>query len=109
MSEGHVVVCACGAMALFAPPHDFDEAGDELLRRLCIDATVAEPARPVGGTGLVSVRAYDAAEARRRLAERLATAGHETRSEDAESVFSSSGRPRRAPSWGLWWRPSQQR
>jgi hypothetical protein len=105
--EGHAVVCSCGAMGLFAPPHDFDEAAEELLRELGIDGEVAEPARPLGESGLITVRAYDGAASRRKLAEVLEREGFESRPEDAVLAFTSplSGEQYVTPSWALWWRP----
>jgi hypothetical protein len=107
MFQGNVNVCPCGAQVLFAPPHDFDEAAEELLQHLKIDGDVAEPARAVGTSGLVAVRAYDGARSRRQLAAILEATGCETLAEDAILDFTSplSGERYQSDSWGLWWRP----
>jgi hypothetical protein len=111
MFQGRVVVCPCGAMGLLAPPHDFDEAAEELLAALGIDGEVAEPARPVGQSGFITARAYDGAASRRRLAEVLAREGRETRPEDAELALTSplSGEEYVTTSWALWWRSERSR
>ena len=105
MFQGQACVCPCGAMGLFAPPHDFDEAAEELLQGLHIDGDVAKPATPVGDSGMVSARAYDGAWSRQQLAGILAARGLETLAEDAELVISRPGTEElRVTSWGLWWR-----
>jgi len=92
-------------MGLFAPPHDFDEAAEELMQGLHIDGDVAKPATPVGDSGLVSARTYDAAWSRRQLTEVLAARGFETRAEDADLVVPRPGSEAfRVKSWGPWWR-----
>jgi hypothetical protein len=105
--QGAVYVCECGAMVLFAPPHDFDEAGEELLGHLGIAGEVAEPAQPVGSSGMVAVRHYDGAVSRRKLMEVLKAAGYDTYSEDIVLAYVDARAPDRpgAASWGVWWRP----
>lgn len=109
--QGAVHVCGCRAMVLFAPPHDFDEAGEELLGHLGIAGEVAEPAQPVGRSGMVSVRHYDGAVSRRRLVEILTAAGFDTRTEDIVLAYVDSDAPDRrgATSWGVWWRAGRSR
>jgi hypothetical protein len=105
--QGHVYVCPCGAMGLFAPPHDFDEAGEELLDLLHLEGEVAQPAVPVGRTGMISMRAYDGADSRRKLGEILAANGHEVLAEETEAVVTfPTGERRTLKSWALWWRPA---
>lgn len=104
--QGQVVVCACGAMGLLAPPYDFDEAAEELLAALGVDGEVAEPDVPVGTSGFITARAYDGAASRRALAAVLAREGRETRAEDAELALTSplSGEEVVSATWVLWWR-----
>lgn len=102
--QGTMYECECAARVLLAPPHDFDEAAEELLDHLGIAGAVAEPAQPVGSSGMLTVRAYDAAVARRRLAEILAGAAYETRPEDLELTYVRPSGSLTMRSWALWWR-----
>lgn len=107
MFQGSVYACGCGARVLLAPPHDFDEAGEELLGHLDIAGEVAEPAVPVGASGMITARWYDGAASRRRLIEVLEAAGHETRSEELFLRYVSADAPDRpwTTMWAVWWRP----
>ena len=109
MWQGSVHACRCGAQVLLAPPRDYDEAAEELLGHLEIAGEVAEPADPVGQSGMITARWYDGAASRRRLAQLLTAAGHETRNEDAVLRLISPDAPDRpwSTTQALWWRPAR--
>lgn len=108
--QGSVHVCACGARVLLAPPHDFDEAAEELLGALGLAGTVAQPAEPVGTSGVISARAYDGAWSRRQLAAVLKAAGGETRTEELELGYPGfdGGKVHYSEIWALWWRDARE-
>ncbi len=107
--QGSVHVCVCGARVLLAPPQDFDEAAEELLAALRLAGTVARPAEPVGTSGMLFARPYDAAGSRRELAEVLRAAGSETQTEELEVGYPSLDgvRVHFTTIWALWWRAAR--
>jgi hypothetical protein len=83
--EGHCSTkweCPCGAIAVGAPPFDLDEAADQLLDHLGLDARVSEPVTPVGTSGLLYAQRYDASKVSRAIGDVLSRSGYEVRVTD---------------------------
>lgn len=68
--------CACGAIGVCATPGDMDDAADQLLAYLGIEATVTEPAVPVGDSGMIFATPFNDKNARAALQRIAQAAGY---------------------------------
>ncbi len=109
MFDGSLSRCGCGAIGLACIPADLDEAADQFLDVLGIEAaSFAEPAVPIGRSGQISVQAYDANRLLPRLTAFFEGRGYRVRFEEAGLVvrFPDGRESPEITEWHFWIRPA---
>lgn len=108
MFDGSLSRCGCGAIGLGCIPADLDEAADQLLDVLGIEAaSFAAPAMPIGRSGQISVQAYDANRLLPRLIAFFEGQGYQVRFQEAGLVvrFPDGSESPEITEWHFWIRP----